>query len=104
MMMNRFFFQRNSQSLVLACCLSVHVGGYLLYVIIAGKWMDGWETGRKRTEGHDWCIIQLGLSGVIKEIHVDTAFFTGNNAPKISIQATCMPKGNQQPFPQLPNQ
>jgi allantoicase len=55
--------------------------------------MDGWETGRKRTEGHDWCIIQLGLQGTIKEIHVDTAFFTGNNAPKISIQATRMPAG-----------
>lgn len=21
-----------------------------------GKWMDGWESRRKRTEGHDWCI------------------------------------------------
>jgi len=25
-----------------------------------GKWMDGWESRRRRTEGHDWCIIQLG--------------------------------------------
>ncbi|HEX9614652.1 MAG TPA: allantoicase, partial [Bacteroidota bacterium] len=28
-----------------------------------GKWMDGWETRRKRTPGHDWCILQLGLAG-----------------------------------------
>ena len=28
-----------------------------------GKWMDGWETRRRRTPGHDWCIVRLGLSG-----------------------------------------
>ena len=54
-----------------------------------GKWMDGWETRRKRIPGHDWCIIKLGLPGVIKGIEVDTAFFTGNNAPRFSIQAAC---------------
>ena len=25
-----------------------------------GKWMDGWETRRRRSVGHDWCIIELG--------------------------------------------
>jgi allantoinase len=29
-----------------------------------GKWMDGWESRRKRGPGHDWCIIELGLPGV----------------------------------------
>lgn len=52
-----------------------------------GKWMDGWETRRKRMPGHDWCIIKLGLSGVIRGICVDTAFFTGNYAPRFSLQA-----------------
>ena len=28
-----------------------------------GKWMDGWETRRRRTPGHDWCIVRLGLPG-----------------------------------------
>jgi ureidoglycolate hydrolase len=51
-----------------------------------GKWMDGWETRRKRTLGHDWCILQLGLPGSVKGFDIDTAFFTGNNAPAISIQ------------------
>ena len=23
-----------------------------------GKWMDGWETRRRRTPGFDWCITQ----------------------------------------------
>ncbi|XP_018599045.1 allantoicase isoform X1 [Scleropages formosus] len=55
-----------------------------------GKWMDGWETRRKRIPGHDWCIIQLGVPGVIHGFDVDTSFFTGNYAPSISIQASCL--------------
>ncbi|KAJ3316383.1 hypothetical protein HDU76_001847 [Blyttiomyces sp. JEL0837] len=55
-----------------------------------GKWMDGWETRRKRTEGHDWCILKLGMSGIIHGIDADTAFFTGNQTPQISIQAACL--------------
>ncbi|KAJ3131281.1 hypothetical protein HK100_006553 [Physocladia obscura] len=54
-----------------------------------GKWMDGWETRRKRVEGHDWSIIKLGLSGTISGFHIDTAFFTGNQTLRISIQAAC---------------
>lgn len=52
-----------------------------------GKWMDGWETRRKRIAGHDWCIIELGLRGNIEAVDVDTAFFTGNHSPRVSIQA-----------------
>ncbi len=43
-----------------------------------GKWMDGWETRRRRTPGHDWCLIRLGLAGVVRGVVVDTAFFRGN--------------------------
>ena len=52
-----------------------------------GKWMDGWETRRKRIPGHDWCIIQLGLPGNIFGVEVDTSYFTGNFAPRASLQA-----------------
>lgn len=52
-----------------------------------GKWMDGWETRRKRIPGHDWCILKLATKCVIRGLLVDTAFFTGNYAPKYSIQA-----------------
>ncbi|XP_021352529.1 allantoicase-like isoform X2 [Mizuhopecten yessoensis] len=51
-----------------------------------GKWMDGWETRRKRVAGHDWCIIQLGVAGCIYGVDVDTSYFTGNYTPQISIQ------------------
>lgn len=36
-----------------------------------GKWMDGWESRRRRTEGHDWCIVKLGIPGIIKAIEVE---------------------------------
>ncbi|XP_071323447.1 allantoicase isoform X3 [Trachinotus anak] len=57
-----------------------------------GKWMDGWETRRKRSPGHDWCIIQLGVPGRIYGFDVDTSFFTGNHSPCVSIQAGCLDK------------
>ena len=50
-----------------------------------GKWMDGCETRRKRIPGHDWCIIKLSFPGIIHGFDLDTAHFTGNYVPKISI-------------------
>ncbi|KAK5644588.1 hypothetical protein RI129_005888 [Pyrocoelia pectoralis] len=63
-----------------------------------GKWMDGWETRRKRIPGHDWCIIKLGLPGVIHGLHVDTAFFTGNYVPRFSLQAANLQKEPSMPL------
>eukprot|EP00904_Undaria_pinnatifida_P010622 jgi/Undpi1/6690/HiC_scaffold_20.g09169.m1 len=57
-----------------------------------GKWMDGWESRRKRVAGHDWCIIKLGLPGRIGGVLVDTAFFTGNQAPRFSLQGAWVPQ------------
>jgi allantoicase len=52
-----------------------------------GKWMDGWESRRKRTPGHDFAIIRLGVRGVIRGVVVDTAFFRGNYPSHCSIEA-----------------
>ena len=52
-----------------------------------GKWMDGWETRRKRTADHDWCIIKLGLAGIIRGVDIDTNHFLGNNPAYASIDA-----------------
>ena len=52
-----------------------------------GKWMDGWETRRRRTPGHDWCIIRLGLPGIIRGVLVDTSFFRGNYPEHFSLEA-----------------
>ncbi len=56
-----------------------------------GKWMDGWESRRKRTPGHDWCIIQLGFAGVVKGVDIDTNHFLGNNPSYASIDACLVP-------------
>ncbi len=52
-----------------------------------GKWMDGWESRRKRSPGHDWAIIKLGAHGVIKGLDIDTNHFLGNHPPFASVEA-----------------
>jgi len=52
-----------------------------------GKWMDGWESRRKRTAGHDWCILQLATTGRIFGVDIDTNHFLGNHPPFASIDA-----------------
>ena len=58
-----------------------------------GKWMDGWESRRKRTPGHDWAVIQLATSGKIKGFDIDTNFFLGNHPPHASIEAANLTEG-----------
>jgi allantoicase len=52
-----------------------------------GKWMDGWESRRRRTPGHDWCVVRLGMRGVVRGVNVDTSYFTGNFPTHCSIDA-----------------
>ena len=52
-----------------------------------GKWMDGWESRRRRDGGHDWCILRLGISTIVHGVEIDTAHFTGNYPPGASIEA-----------------
>ena len=63
-----------------------------------GKWMDGWESRRKRIPGHDWCVIRLGVSGLIAGFEIDTAYFTGNFPPGAEIEvcrsAEAIPAGD----------
>ena len=51
-----------------------------------GKWMDGWETRRRRTPSYDWCAIRLGLPGIIRVVVVDTSFFTGNYPERFALE------------------
>ncbi|GAL35267.1 allantoicase [Vibrio maritimus] len=59
-----------------------------------GKWMDGWESRRKRGEGYDYCIVKLGLAGTIAGVDIDTSFFTGNYPPSASIDAIYSPEAD----------
>lgn len=53
-----------------------------------GKWMDGWETRRKRGSGHDQCIVRMGVRAIVRGVDIDTRFFTGNFPPCASLDAT----------------
>lgn len=52
-----------------------------------GKWMDGWETRRRRSPGYDWCVIRLGRPGILRGAVADTSFFTGNYPERFSLEA-----------------
>ncbi|WP_296654394.1 allantoicase [Paraburkholderia sp.] len=58
-----------------------------------GKWMDGWETRRKRTMGYDWCVVKLARPGVVKGLDLDTSHFTGNYPPAASVEGAYVPEG-----------
>ncbi len=52
-----------------------------------GKWMDGWESRRKRVPGHDSCIVELGVRGLVHGVDIDTNHFLGNHPPFASLDA-----------------
>ena len=65
-----------------------------------GKWMDGWETRRRRdvlpdqpefSQAHDWCIVRLGARGIIRGVDVETTHFKGNFPESCAIEACLMP-------------
>ncbi len=61
-----------------------------------GKWMDGWESRRRRVPGHDWCIVQLGVPGRVRGLDIDTSHFLGNHPPFASVEA-CTAHGVSDP-------
>lgn len=62
-----------------------------------GKWMDGWESRRRREGGHDWCMIRI-CPGTIHGFDIDTSFFTGNYPPGARIDACMSFDGDPDPL------
>jgi len=56
-----------------------------------GKWMDGWETRRRRNGGYDWAIVKLAGTASLHAACFDTSFFTGNYPPAASLEACHSP-------------
>jgi allantoicase len=59
-----------------------------------GKWMDGWESRRKRRPGHDDCIIELGQRGTVLAVDIDTNHFLGNHPHFASLDGLLAPRGS----------
>jgi len=58
-----------------------------------GKWMDGWESRRKRVAGHDSCLIELGIPGEVRAFDIDTNHFIGNAPAFASVEGVKAPRG-----------
>ncbi|GMU44518.1 MAG: allantoicase [Xanthomonadales bacterium] len=58
-----------------------------------GKWMDGWESRRRRGPGHDWCVVRLARPGRIVGVDLDTSHFTGNFPPAAALEG-CDARGD----------
>jgi allantoicase len=66
-----------------------------------GKWMDGWESRRRRGDGHDWCVLALGAPGEVIGFDIDTQHFVGNHPPFASVDGLWAPDAAA--LPQLEN-
>jgi allantoicase len=51
-----------------------------------GKWMDGWESRRRRSKGFDYLILKLGKPGRIFDVDIDTTHFNGNQPTHASVE------------------
>lgn len=51
-----------------------------------GKYMDGWESRRRRGPGHDHAVVRLAAPGRVLGFDVDTSHFTGNYPPACRIE------------------
>ncbi|MEU9338629.1 allantoicase [Streptomyces sp. NPDC048290] len=46
---------------------------------------DGWETRRRRDQGHDWITYRLTAEAEIRAVEIDTAYLKGNSAGWASV-------------------
>lgn len=59
-----------------------------------GKWMDGWESRRKRESGYDYCVVRLARAARITGVDIDTSHFTGNFPPAASLEGCLCEQGD----------
>ena len=78
---------------IAVACSDMHYGSMwnLLNPDKADNMGDGWETGRRRGEGHDWVVVQLGHPGLVKKIEVDTLHFKGNYPAMCAVRGIFAP-------------
>ena len=57
-----------------------------------GKYMDGWESKRRRHGGHDWAVVRLGCRASLKGVNISTKWFTGNFPKSARLEAGVLPK------------
>ena len=75
---------------VAVACSDMHFGDMwnLLSPGRAANMGDGWETSRRRGDGYDWAIIQLGHPGEVTRLEIDTLHFKGNYPARCAVRGT----------------
>ncbi|KAI1937301.1 Allantoicase [Ophidiomyces ophidiicola] len=59
--------------------------------VATGAWYDGWETRRHNPQPFDWAVVRLGPARcVVDGLEVDTAYFVGNFAERVLVEAACI--------------
>ena len=83
---------------VAVACSDMHFGDMwnLLKPGRAINMGDGWETARRRDEGYDWAIMQLGHPGRVRRIEVDTLHFKGNYPARCTVRGTFAPGASEE--------
>lgn len=49
---------------------------------------DGWETARRRDNGHDWAVVRLAGRSTPRVVEIDTTHYRGNAPDRVSISGT----------------
>lgn len=52
---------------------------------------DGWETRRRRDDGHDWIVIELAAVGEVERVEIDTTHFRGNHPDRCAVDVAHAP-------------
>ena len=66
------------------------------HFVSTGQWMDGWESRRSFGRAdrsiagvdYDWCVLRLGIPGVIHGVDVETTHFRGNAPEFAALEGT----------------
>lgn len=61
-----------------------------------GAWYDGWETRRHNQKPFDWVVVKLGCVGLVEGVEVDTAHFSGNEAPAAGLDGCFLPEQGEE--------
>ena len=61
---------------------------------IPASMADGWETARRRDDGNDWVVVELGLPGTGRVVELDTSYFVHNAPGWARVQGCAVEAGS----------
>ncbi len=68
---------------------------------VAQNMGDGWETARRRDDGHDWVLLRLAGRGTVRVAELDTTHFVGNAPGAAALRGLDAGATDDQPDPDV---